>query len=202
MVLVRSAASAAGGVTRLPPMSRAWRLHMTLRQAPSPAVPAAGRRRGALPVPVVQLAVRAAPSVRRVLANLAGGVPAGETLTVAGLAVASDLTTATAQHTVQRIVNSGRRVEERIAPPDRASRYPHRPDLGWTPGPPPMAAAQPPQPPAREHGRGAAEGPAPEAPDSRRTLDAPPIDVERLADQVVRRINDRIIAHRERLGRI
>ena len=68
-----------------------------------------------------------------------------------------------------------------------------------------MAAARPPQSPAREHRRGAADGPAPGAPDPRRTPDAPPaprIDVEHLADQVVRRIDDRIIAQRERLGRI
>jgi len=69
-----------------------------------------------------------------------------------------------------------------------------------------MAAARPAQSLAREHGRGAPAGPAPGAPDPRRTLDASPapprIDVEQLADQVVRRIDDRIIAHRERLGRI
>jgi hypothetical protein len=30
----------------------------------------------------------------------------------------------------------------------------------------------------------------------------PPVDVERLADQVVRQIDRRIVAHRERVGRI
>jgi hypothetical protein len=241
IVLLRGSASAAGGVTRLPTVSRAWRLHLTLRPAPGPAAPASGGRRGALPVPLVQPVARAAASARRALANpaaaadrstvvaqarlggthvagerrrtvrlaSAGGVPAGEPFTAAGRAVTGDIMTAAVRHTVQRVLERGRRVEERTAAPDPASGlagYPHRPDIGWTPGPPPMAAARPPQSPAREHGRGAADAPGPGGPGARRTPDAPQapprIDMEQLADQVVRRIDDRIIAHRERLGRI
>ena len=123
--------------------------------------------------------------------------------------MAGEIVTAAVRHTVQRVLERGRRVEERTAAPDPASGlsgYPHRPDLGWPPGPTPMAAARPAQSLAGEHGRDAAGGPEPGGPGARRTLDAPQapprIDVEQLADQVVRRIDDRIIAHRERLGRI
>ena len=243
MVLVRRSGSAAGGVTRCPTVSRAWRLHLTLRQAPGPAVPASGGRRGVLPARRIQPVVRAAPFVRRALANPAaaadkstvvaqakpggthvagerwrtvrlapaGGVPAGEPLRAAGRAVAGDIATAAVRRTVQRVLEHGRRVEERTAASDQASGFsghPHQParDGGWTPSPPPMAVARQPQSPAREHGPGGAAGPTPGGPDPRRTPDAPAapprIDMDQLADQVVRRIDDRIIAHRERLGRI
>ena len=141
----------------------------------------------------------------------AGSVPAGEPLSTAGRAAAGDIVTAAVRHKVQRVLERGRRVEERTAGPDPASGFsghPHRParDGGWTPSPPPMAVARQPQSPTREHGPGGAAGPAPGGPDPGRTPDAPAapprIDVEQLADQVVRRIDDRIIAHRERLGRI
>jgi hypothetical protein len=227
MVLVRGAGSATDGVARWPALSRVWRLHLTLRQTPGATVPASGGRGGALLAPLVQPAARAAPSARRSLANppaAAGrstaiaqertggtrvaveqwrtvrlapavGVAAGEPFTTAGRAITGDIVTAAVRHTVQRVLERGRRMEERMAAPDPASGYSHRPDLGWSP-----------RPPAREHGRGAPAGQAPGAPDPRRTHDVPPepprIDVEQLADQVVRRIDDRIIAHRERLGRI
>ena len=52
-------------------------------------------------------------------------------------------------------------------------------------------------------GRRAVGGARPAPPDPWSAPDAPlHIDVDLLADQVVRRIDDRIIAHRERLGRI
>ena len=239
MVLLRGAASAGGdSVTRWPTASRAWRLHLTLRQASGPAVPASAGRRGAPPTPVA----RTAPDVRptpvgpaaagtsvpvappgsggaqvagerwrivRPAPAPAGGIPAGEPRVAVSRAVTGDIVTAAVRRAVQRILERGRRVEERTSAPGRASGiygYPHRPDLGWSPGPPPLAPARPAQSPKREHGRGTADGPAPERSDARRTLDAPPppprIDVGQLADQVVRRIDERIIAHRERLGRI
>jgi hypothetical protein len=234
MVLVRSTTSAASGVTRLPMVSSAWHLHLTLRQDPGPAVPTSGYRRGALPVRRIQPVLRTALNVpptpvtqaagtsmviapsrpsgvqatgerwRTIRLAPTGGVPAGEPMAV-GRAVIRDIVTAT----VQRILERGRRVEERTSAADPASGlsgYPHRPDLGWSPAPPPTTAALPTQSPIREHGRGTADGPTSGGSDTRRTFDAPPppprIDVEQLADQVVRRIDDRIIAHRERFGRI
>ena len=104
----------------------------------------------------------------------AGGVPAGEPLTAAGRAVAGDIVTAAVRHTVQRVLERGRRVEERTAAPDPASGlsgYPHRPPE-TSAGRPARRQWRPPgqpQSPAREHGRGAAAGPAPGGPDPRRT---------------------------------
>lgn len=208
MVLPRGAAPAAGGVTLWPTVSRAWRLHLTLRQASGPAVPAGGRR-GALRVRAIRPVVRTAPDVRPTpVVPLTAAAPPGQGGSP-GRAVAGAIVTAAVRHIAQRIVERGQRVEERTAAPDPASGlsgYPYRPDLGWMPGPSLMAAARPTRFQAREHGHGAADGPAPGAPEPRRILDAPPtqprIDVEQLADQVVRRIDDRITAHRERLGRI
>ena len=148
----------------------------------------------------------------RTVRPTAGGAPAGEP-TAAWRAVprqvTGDTVTAAVRHTVQRVLERGRRVEERTAAAPVALRGGGGRDGGWAHGLPPMAVTR--QPPLREpgggaagaHGRGAAGGGPPDQSDPWQAPGAPPrIDVEQLADQVVRRIDDRIIAHRERLGRI
>ena len=138
------------------------------------------------------------------------GAPAGRPIAAAdGRQLTGGTVAVAVWHTVQRVLERGRRVEEGTAaasapPLGRTGR-----DDGWAHGSPPMTVTRQPSMPERgggaagEHGRGPAGGGPPEQPGPRQAQDTPPrIDVEQLADQVVRRIDDRIIAHRERLGRI
>jgi hypothetical protein len=231
MVLLRRAVSAVGGAMRPPSVSRAWHLHLTLRLASSQAAPTSTGCPDARPAPPGQ-PVRTVPTLqapvtpavaadsrsvavaqagpggahvigkRRRTARLAtaGGALGEPAMAAAGQAVTGEIVIAAARHTVQRVLERGRRVEEHTAAGDPTSGYPHRPtpDGGWPLSLPPTAVSRQPQAPVRQHSRDTA-GLTPQASDP----PAPPrIDVEQLADQVVRRIDDRIIAHRERLGRI
>jgi hypothetical protein len=137
----------------------------------------------------------------------AGGALGEPGMAASGRAITGEIVIAAVRHTVQRVLERGRRLEEHTAAGDPMSGYPHRlaRDGGWTLILPPAAVTQQ-QLPARQHSRDIPAGLTPRRSDPPQTLGAPPtpprIDVEQLADQVVRRIDDRIIAHRERLGRI
>lgn len=141
---------------------------------------------------------------RAPVGSSAAASPAADRTAVPHLVTGDTVTTA-ARHTVHRVRERGRRVEERPA----AALPPPAGGSGWPPGPPSMTVTR--QPSRREpgggptagHGRDPAALSLPGQPGPRPAQESPsPIDVEQLADQVVRRIDDRIIAHRERLGRI
>jgi len=107
--------------------------------------------------------------------------------------------------TVRRLVEERRRVEHsaRSLPPSGQASTGVDPVTGW---PVPLEA---PDAPAvlRAHGEPRREAPAaageprrPRSPEP--AVATPPIDIDGLADQVVRQIDRRIVAHRERVGRI
>lgn len=113
------------------------------------------------------------------------------------------------RHTAQRVVQRGRRVESHAVPVLRPSDAGRAPTAALGPTAAPRRSAQPPMAVLRRN-HGSVTERQPMAPasgaDHPQWTDGQPraerIDIGQLADQVVRRIDERIIAHRERLGRI
>jgi hypothetical protein len=127
--------------------------------------------------------------------------PAHEAITPGGVGV----TVLVCRNTIERLAGHGRRVDTSRAAL-RLIDEPHR-----TAAPPLMPTAVSAAPrataPRRESPPAAMSGPATslaESTDPRSADGMRPerVDLEQLADHVVRRIDERIIAHRERLGRI